>query len=119
MLFGTGDLIAQFLMEHKPATATVSTSGSQWDMVRTARMAVFGAGFAGPVLHHWYKFLDKTIQLSTPVRTLLGRVAVDQIFFAPCFIASFFVGQGLLAGADRQTIQDRLKKVRMRFGGSS
>ncbi|KAF8935089.1 hypothetical protein EDD21DRAFT_377129 [Dissophora ornata] len=114
MLFGTGDLMAQFLIEHKAATATAPTSGSmvqsQWDMARTARMAIFGAGFAGPVLHHWYKFLDRTIRLSTPVRTLFGRVALDQIFFAPCFIASFFVGQGLLAGASRQTIQDRLKK---------
>lgn len=74
-------------------------------------MAIFGAGFAGPVLHHWYKFLDRKIQLSTPFRSLLGRVAVDQLCFAPCFIASFFVGQGLLAGASKQTIQARLEKV--------
>ncbi|KAI1308736.1 Protein required for ethanol metabolism, partial [Mortierella claussenii] len=80
-----------------------------WDAARTARMTLFGAGFAGPVLHHWYKFLDRTIRLSTPVRSLLGRVAVDQMFFAPCFIASFFVGQGLLAGESWQTIRDRLQ----------
>ncbi|KAF9906731.1 Protein required for ethanol metabolism [Linnemannia zychae] len=102
-LFGTGDLIAQFLVEDKSAT-------SGWDKARTARMAVFGTGFAGPVLHHWYKFLDRSIRLSTPVKTLIGRVAVDQIFFAPCFIASFFVGQGLLAGESRDTIQARLNK---------
>lgn len=74
-------------------------------------MVVFGAGFAGPVLHNWYKFLDKNIRLATPVQSLIGRVAVDQIFFAPCFIASFFVGQGLLAGESRETIQARLNKV--------
>lgn len=74
-------------------------------------MVVFGAGFAGPVLHHWYKFLDKNIRLATQVQSLIGRVAVDQIFFAPCFIASFFVGQGLLAGESRETIQARLNKV--------
>ncbi|KAF9352775.1 hypothetical protein BGX26_009445 [Mortierella sp. AD094] len=73
-------------------------------------MAFFGAAFAGPIFHRWYNFLDKTIRLSTPVRSSLGRVAVDQIFFAPCFIASFFVGQGLLGGESWQTIQDRLKK---------
>ncbi|KAG0204055.1 Protein required for ethanol metabolism [Mortierella sp. NVP41] len=73
-------------------------------------MVVFGAGFAGPVLHHWYKFLDKKIQLATPVQSLLGRVAVDQIFFAPCFIASFFAGQGLLAGESLDTIKARLNK---------
>ncbi len=74
-------------------------------------MAVFGGGFAGPVLHHWYKFLDRGIRLSTPVKSLLARVAVDQAFFAPCFIASFFVGQGLLAGASRETIEGRIKQV--------
>ncbi|KAG0275495.1 Protein required for ethanol metabolism [Linnemannia exigua] len=107
-LFGTGDLIAQFLVEDKKSTSTTSEFG--WDKARTARMAVFGTAFAGPVLHHWYKFLDRKIRLSTPVKTLLGRVAIDQIFFAPCFIASFFVGQGLLAGESREAIQARLNK---------
>ncbi|KAG0060202.1 Protein required for ethanol metabolism [Linnemannia elongata] len=102
-LFGTGDLIAQFFID-----SNLSAQG--WDKARTARMVVFGAGFAGPVLHNWYKFLDKNIRLATPVQSLIGRVAVDQIFFAPCFIASFFVGQGLLAGESRETIQARLNK---------
>ncbi|KAF8950934.1 Protein required for ethanol metabolism [Haplosporangium bisporale] len=112
VLFGTGDIIAQFLIESKPSKgkdAAVPVTGS-WDVARTGRMAIFGAGFAGPVLHHWYKFLDRKIQLSTPFRSLLGRVAVDQLCFAPCFIASFFVGQGFLAGANKQTIQARLEK---------
>ncbi|KAF9960070.1 Protein required for ethanol metabolism [Mortierella alpina] len=108
ILFGSGDLIAQFLVEQK--ASTVSATASAWDKARTARMAVFGAGFAGPVLHHWYRYLDRSIRLSTPVKSLLARVAVDQVFFAPCFIASFFVGQGLLAGASRETIQGRIKQ---------
>lgn len=114
VLFGTGDIIAQFLIEGKVSKNNdkdSTTSDASWDVARTGRMAIFGAGFAGPVLHHWYKFLDRKIQLSTPFRSLLGRVAVDQLCFAPCFIASFFVGQGLLAGASKQTIQGRLKKV--------
>ncbi|KAF9154044.1 Protein required for ethanol metabolism [Mortierella sp. AD010] len=119
-LFGTGDLVAQFLFEQKaaatgpsdPSYSTTTTTLANWDKARTARMAFFGAAFAGPLFHHWYNFLDKTIRLSTPVRSSLGRVAVDQIFFAPCFIASFFVGQGLLKGESWQTIQGRLKKAR-------
>lgn len=109
MLFGSGDLIAQFLVEDKKTTpeSTVVT----WDKARTLRMTFFGACFAGPVLHNWYGFLDRTIRLSTPVRSLLGRVAIDQMLFAPCFIASFFVGQGLLAGESWPTIQERLQKV--------
>lgn len=74
-------------------------------------MTFFGGCFAGPVLHNWYRFLDRTIRFSTPARSLFGRVAVDQMFFAPCFIASFFVGQGLLAGENWQTIRERLQKV--------
>ncbi|KAI7815895.1 integral membrane protein mpv17 pmp22 family [Gamsiella multidivaricata] len=113
MLFGTGDLIAHFFIEQKPSmrlSPFLDSSLSSWDKTRTARMALFGAAFAGPVLHHWYRFLDRTIRLSTPVRSLLGRVAVDQLFFAPCFIASFFIGQGLLAGASPQVIRERLQK---------
>ncbi|KAF9425019.1 Protein required for ethanol metabolism [Podila epigama] len=108
-LFGSGDLIAQFLIEGK-AKGSSTGSGPEWDAWRTGRMALFGAGFAGPVMHHWYGFLERKIQLSTPFRSLLGRVAVDQLCFAPCFIASFFVGQGLLAGESKETIRDRLKK---------
>ncbi|KAF9332656.1 Protein required for ethanol metabolism [Podila minutissima] len=112
--FTTGDIIAQFLIEGnadkgKDEDSTVSDTAS-WDVARTGRMAIFGAGFAGPVLHNWYRFLDRKIQLSTPFRSLLGRVTVDQLCFAPCFIASFFVGQGLLAGESKQTIQARLDK---------
>ncbi|KAF9925362.1 Protein required for ethanol metabolism [Linnemannia zychae] len=104
-LFGSGDLIAQFLIENKS-----SKSIADWDKARTARMFVFGTAFAGPVLHNWYKFLDKNIHLSTPVKSLFARVGVDQIFFAPCFIASFFVGQGLLAGENLETIRARMNK---------
>ncbi|KAG0032604.1 Protein required for ethanol metabolism [Podila clonocystis] len=113
VLFGTGDIIAQFLIEgnaKKGKDKNPTVFDASWDVARTGRMAIFGAGFAGPVLHHWYKFLDRKIQLSTPFRSLLGRVAVDQLCFAPCFIASFFVGQGLLAGESKQTIQARLEK---------
>ncbi|KAI8361860.1 hypothetical protein B0O80DRAFT_434519 [Mortierella sp. GBAus27b] len=108
MLFGTGDLIAQFLIEDKKIVS--KSSIATWDKARTLRMTFFGLSFAGPVLHNWYKFLDKSIRLGTPVRSMLGRVAVDQMFFAPCFIASFFVGQGLLAGESWATIQERLQR---------
>lgn len=108
-LFSTGDLIAQFFVEHRktPSESSIAT----WDKTRTLRMTFFGAVFAGPVLHNWYGLLDRTIRLSTPARSLFGRVVADQMFFAPCFIASFFVGQGLLAGESWETIQERLRKV--------
>ena len=45
----------------------------------------------------WYSFLATKIKLSTPWKSLLARVAVDQAVFAPTFLTCFFTYQHVLA----------------------
>ncbi|RKP13364.1 hypothetical protein BJ684DRAFT_10175 [Piptocephalis cylindrospora] len=101
-LFALGDVLAQQGVESKGLAGH--------DLTRTGRMLFFGTTFAGPVLGTWYRLLDKWIRLSTPGKTLVTRVLVDQVCGAPVIIASFFTGLGLLAGDSRKTILGGLKK---------
>lgn len=77
-------------------------------MMRTGRMTFFGAAMAGPVMVTWYRVLDKYVNLSTPNRTLLARVGLDQGAFAPVNIAFFFAAQGLLEGKSFSEVGTKL-----------
>lgn len=78
ILFGAGDVLAQ---------QGVDRVGIHHDIMRTGRMAFFGAAMAGPVFIGWYRFLDRFVNLKTANKTLMTRVALDQLAFAPINIA--------------------------------
>ncbi|ORX47969.1 Mpv17/PMP22 family protein [Hesseltinella vesiculosa] len=105
-LFGAGDVIAQQAVEQK--------GWDRHDTTRTVRMTGFGGCAAGPLLSNWYRFLELNIRRSTPLRTLAARVGLDQLVFAPCFIAFFFAAQGTLEGKTVNEI-----KVKLEHGYSS
>lgn len=90
ILFGAGDVLAQQAVERRGPL--------DHDLLRTGRMAFFGAALAGPVFVGWYRVLDRYVNLATPNKTLLARVALDQGAFAPVNIAFFFASQGILEG---------------------
>ena len=48
---------------------------------------------------------------------LVTRVALDQLCFAPTFMAIFFIAAGVMEGLDRETILAKLKMVRRAFDG--
>ncbi|CAG8595277.1 12099_t:CDS:2, partial [Ambispora gerdemannii] len=100
LLFGAGDLIAQNIVEK---------DNDKYDFKRTVRMVAFGTIIAGPAIANWYRFLDKFVTIKNPNKALLARVAIDQAFFAPCFIAVFFGAQGVMEGKSRQAIMQKLK----------
>lgn len=72
-------------------------------------MAFVGFAMAGPVMVRWLRILDKFVHLSTPNRTLLARVALDQGLFAPVNLAYFFTAQGLLEGKDLGEVGGKLQ----------
>ena len=82
ILFGAGDVLAQQGMER---------AGFKHNLMRTARMTFFGAAMAGPVFIGWYRVLDRFVNLKSANSTLLARVALDQLAFAPVNIACMFV----------------------------
>ncbi|KAM3580966.1 Protein required for ethanol metabolism [Umbelopsis sp. WA50703] len=76
--------------------------------MRTLRLTGFGGLVAAPLLSNWYKFLDKNIRLSSPFKSLIARVGLDQCLFAPSFIALFFSAQGALEGKSMTQIKEKL-----------
>ncbi|KAI8067455.1 hypothetical protein BC940DRAFT_333479 [Gongronella butleri] len=100
-LFGTGDVLAQQAVEQKGL--------QDHDYNRTLRMVGFGGLAAGPALSNWYRFLEHNVKRSTPLKTLVTKVAIDQFTFAPCFIAFFFSAQGAMEGQSLAQIKEKLQ----------
>lgn len=59
------------------------------DLVRSLQFGFLGGALVGPTLHHWYKYLGRIFPEQN-VAGSLKRLALDQLFFAPIFIPTFF-----------------------------
>ena len=78
-------------------------STTSLDAARAAKFTALGAFFTGPALHFWYGWLGSIIpggQLSS----VLKRLLLDQCFFAPTFLTSFFSIALLLDGTPEKII---------------
>lgn len=67
------------------------------DWGRAARFTLVGAAYLAPVLHTWYGFLTRRFP-GTAASAVVKRVALDQLVFAPVFLASFLSIVMLLDG---------------------
>ncbi|CAM9873530.1 unnamed protein product, partial [Laminaria digitata] len=67
------------------------------DWGRAARFTLVGAVWVAPVLHTWFGFLTRRFP-GTAASTVVKRVALDQLVFAPVFLASFLSIVMLLDG---------------------
>ncbi|KAH8153366.1 uncharacterized protein LAJ45_02178 [Morchella importuna] len=91
VLFGTGDIIAQQLVERKGL--------DNHDMMRTARMGGYGGIIFGPMVVHWYRFLERSIKFpGKPNAEIVARVACDQLIFTPLNMLFFFSTLSVLEG---------------------
>lgn len=84
----------------------------QHDWVRTLRLCAFGGLISGPVGSRWYRFLEHKVPQTAqrgPAATLLARVALDQLLYAPSFIAVFFVAQSAMEGKTSREIEEKLR----------
>jgi len=100
VLFGTGDSLAQQAVERRGI--------QKHDFARTGRMVLYGGAFFGPLAHHWFKFLQARIRLSTPTRTTIARVAADQLAFSPANLLCFLSTMSYLEGA---SVKERLRST--------
>ncbi|KAK4193400.1 hypothetical protein QBC35DRAFT_481481 [Podospora australis] len=108
ILFAVGDITAQQLVERKSSSSLPSSPSSpssleppvaSHDFTRTARMALYGGAIFGPAAATWFKFLSRKVNFpSSPRKTMLARVAVDQGVFAPTFIGIFLSSMAVLEG---------------------
>ncbi|PHH67067.1 hypothetical protein CDD81_4462 [Ophiocordyceps australis] len=100
ILFATGDITAQQLVEKRGA--------AKHDLVRTGRMALYGGCIFGPVATTWFGFLARRVRLPNPKLETLARVAIDQTVFAPVMISVFLSSMATMEGA---SAKERLNKA--------
>lgn len=81
ILFGTGDCMAQQLVEKRGL--------DKHDPARTLRMCGYGGIIFGPAATKWYGFLTKHVNLTSKNGTIAARVACDQFLFAPVNMGAF------------------------------
>jgi len=130
VLYVVGDVIAQNIeqrlghtmeplpmMDNQPETdgsnevatelpPAVVPKGFSWDYGRSLRLATFGFVFAGPFFHGWFAFLERIAPGYSP-KSVVIKVAVDQIVAAPFFVAMFYSSIGALEG---KSVEDIKKK---------
>lgn len=100
-LMATGDVIAQKFLENK--------SNSEFSLKRTMQFASIGFCVGGPALRFWYGLLNKYIGASGS-KVVLTKVFIDQVIFAPTFLAILLATVGTMQGKDFKNIQLELKR---------
>ncbi|XP_034017834.1 protein Mpv17 [Thalassophryne amazonica] len=98
-LMGVGDVISQQLIERRGL--------ARHSVQRTAKMMSIGFVFVGPVISSWYKILDRLVVGGTK-SAAMKKMLADQLCFAPCFLATFFLISGTLNGL---TVKENIAKL--------
>ncbi|XP_076978236.1 mpv17-like protein 2 isoform X2 [Tamandua tetradactyla] len=105
-LMAAGDGVRQaWEVRHRP--------GQRFDPRRSASMFAVGCSM-GPFLHAWYLWLDRLLPASglAGLRTVLGKVLLDQLVASPVLGAWYFLGLGCLQG---QTVHESCQELRAKF----
>uniref|UniRef100_A0A224XZB7 Mitochondrial inner membrane protein Mpv17 n=1 Tax=Panstrongylus lignarius TaxID=156445 RepID=A0A224XZB7_9HEMI len=97
-LLGLGDVIAQ----------TVDARIKTYNAPRTLKFMSAGI-FMGPSIHAWYIILERMYGQSQGIKTVLKKVATDQLLFGPTFLAFLMVYTQLLNRKDWDHIKKTLK----------
>ncbi|KAM3083965.1 Protein required for ethanol metabolism [Clarireedia jacksonii] len=90
VLFATGDVMAQQLVEKKGIQGH--------ELARTGRMAFYGGCIFGPVATNWFKFLQNKVVLKNKNLEIAARVAADQCILAPLNLGMFLSVMSVLEG---------------------
>ncbi|XP_065843859.1 protein Mpv17-like [Oscarella lobularis] len=100
-LFFAGDVIAQQAIDRRGV--------KRHDFYRTGVMTFTGLCIAGPVLRFWYLSLERLVPGKGSFTVVLKKIALDQLLFAPVFLAGFFTTIDLLERKGLEEIKKHLK----------
>lgn len=102
--FAIGDILAQKFLNNVPGS---------FDWARLARMASFGFLIHGTSGHFFYNFLDSLIP-GQQLTAVAGKVAVDQLVWAPIFTALFLTYMGFAERKNKDQVVDKVKEQTMK-----
>ncbi|KAH7312995.1 hypothetical protein BKA65DRAFT_484185 [Rhexocercosporidium sp. MPI-PUGE-AT-0058] len=98
VIFFLGDISAQ------------NISGEEYDYKRTLRALAISAGSSIPN-YKWFMFLNSHFNYTSKALSLVTKVTVNQIVFAPSFNTYFFGMQSLLSGDTLPQVWERIKQT--------
>merc|ERR1711997_1398315 len=109
-LSGLGDLLQQRIeagRQRGPTTMAIYRSPPTINWSRTANMSTSFGLTAGLLCHHWYRLLDNFLPGRT-LRTIVVKIAWDQVLFSPiCIAACIFVSGAVFeAKSSTQIMED-------------
>eukprot|EP00761_Pharyngomonas_kirbyi_P004954 gb/GECH01004959.1/.p1 GENE.gb/GECH01004959.1/~~gb/GECH01004959.1/.p1 ORF type:complete len:250 (+),score=54.66 gb/GECH01004959.1/:1-750(+) len=81
-LFVGGDLVSQYVENQKEPQTRINGD-------RALQMGLFGTLVNGPVMHLWFRQLDRLVP-GTGTPSLIRKISLDQMVFAPLFYGVFF-----------------------------
>ncbi|KAH3673561.1 hypothetical protein WICMUC_003668 [Wickerhamomyces mucosus] len=102
-LFGSGDVFAQLIFPSQ------SGKSARYDYGRTIRSVIYGGCIFSFIGDKWYKFLSKNIVASTPTKTNLLKMTIDQLCFAPIGIPLYYTMMSILELRPIEEIKTKLK----------
>ncbi|SMN18974.1 similar to Saccharomyces cerevisiae YLR251W SYM1 Protein required for ethanol metabolism [Maudiozyma saulgeensis] len=107
-LFGIGDIIAQEIFPKEKDL-------KKFDMNRTIRATTYGTVIFSVIGDKWYKTLNRISlpQLNNTnskkkIITLLLRVSIDQILFAPFGLILYYGSMSVMNGGNLQNVRSKL-----------
>uniref|UniRef100_A0A8D8V5Y4 PXMP2/4 family protein 4 n=1 Tax=Cacopsylla melanoneura TaxID=428564 RepID=A0A8D8V5Y4_9HEMI len=78
------------------------------DYKRVAKFALFGPLVIAPGVRLWYKFVDKMFT-SHSFHHILGKLALEQVIYAPIFYTVFYSGLTLMDGGSLSDATEEVK----------
>ncbi|KAG2471168.1 peroxisomal membrane protein 2 [Polypterus senegalus] len=105
ILSALGNLLSQVL--EKRGGTHDSEKPLNW--LGPTRFAIYGLFFTGPISHYFYQCLELLVPSTTPY-SILKRLLLDRLIFAPAFLLLFFLVMNFLEGKSWSTLQDKVKK---------
>ncbi len=100
ILFATGDVLAQQVVEKKGL--------SEHTLERTGRIALYGGCVFGPGATLWYQFLQRRIVFpGRPNTEIIARVATDQTVFATTNLFLFLSSMAIMEGSSPKEKLDK------------
>ena len=101
-LFTAADALCQIL-EHK--------GFDNFNLQRLFNMTTMSAAYYGPVYFYYYRLLDRKFPGRNP-RTIIVKMAIDQILFTIPSLALFFIGMGFLEG---KTWKENMAELELKY----
>uniref|UniRef100_A0A3F2Z1W0 Uncharacterized protein n=1 Tax=Anopheles quadriannulatus TaxID=34691 RepID=A0A3F2Z1W0_ANOQN len=107
VLMLAGDVAAQEIERRQEKTISASEG---FERQRALNMTLVGLS-QGPLHHYLYKWMDAYLPGAT-VRTVLKKIAIDQLVISPIFIVTYLYSAGLLEGA---SVKDCNAELRYKY----